>query len=80
MSAMIPERHMGQIGELAFAVVLVLGLSLAVLGVSTGLRRLSANWSTACHRLLRAPPTPRFAAPWRLSDRQPVAPCLHQRP
>jgi hypothetical protein len=80
VSAMTPERSLDRVVELAFAACFVLGLSLAVLAASTGLRWLSANWSTACHRLLRAPSPPRFAAPWRLADHQPGAPCLRGRP
>jgi hypothetical protein len=80
MSAMIQDRAVERFAELAVVACFVLGLSLAVLGAATGLRWISSNWNTACHRLLRRPSPPRFAPPWRLSDRQPEAPCLHRRP
>ncbi len=80
MSAVAPDRAFERLAELAFAGCFILGLSLAVLGAATGMRWLSANWSTACHRLLHTPTPPNFAAPWRLTNLRLATPCLNRRP
>jgi len=72
----IANRAVDHRRQLALVIFVVLGLSLASLAGATGVRWLSANWSAACHRLLRAPTSPSFAAPWRLTDFHPGTHCL----
>ena len=74
------EHTLDRRRDLAITVVVVLGLSLAILVTAVALRWFEADWSAACHRLLRAPAPPRFATPWRLGDLRPPTPCFPRRP